>query len=161
MPIESGRIVLVDKASDRGPPAPDESELLRGPTPDEPYGGWKLTRPDGNLQPVAAPSPNTARTYLAAPRASAAACKEVREAAATRKIAVLTEEPQRVRDADGLYAETTYRLSMPVASPTGDEALMATESVSGLLAGGGMIFLLRRDAAGQWQVAGMKTLWVS
>jgi hypothetical protein len=92
---------------------------------------------------------------------SAASCAEVQGAAAARKIAVVAEGPKSVVGPDGLHEVTTYRLSMPVASPMGDEAMMAADSVSGPLAGGGMIFLLRKDSAERWRVVGMKPTWVS
>lgn len=162
MPPETDRpIVLVDQASDQGPVKPDEADLLRGPTPDEPYGGWNLVLPDGDVQQATAPAQITVRTYLASSPQSAASCSEVRQAAAARNIEVLAAAPARTTGADGLFAKSTYRLSMPVASPTVDEALMAVDSISGPLAGGGVIFLLRKDSAGRWRVAGIKPIWVS
>lgn len=162
MPSETDRpIILVDEASDQGPVKPDEADLLLGPTPDQPYGGWNLVLPDGGVQPATAPAQTTARAYLALPPKSAASCSEIREAASARSIRVVTAAPARKPSVDGRYAERVYRLSMPVASPMGDEALMGVDSVSGPMAGGGLIFLLRKDSAGRWRVAGMKPSWVS
>jgi hypothetical protein len=61
----------------------------------------------------------------------------------------------------GLYRATIATITLPAISADGRHAVLGESTVSGPLGGGASLIHLVRDAAGRWQVAGSRGLWIS
>ena len=110
----------------------------------------------------APPAAATVQAFLAAELLSASGCEAVRQDAVAR--GVLLKAPPGARGIDrrtGRYTYRTIRLSVPVLSPDGTEALAYGDSSSAPLGAGGGLWLLRRGPDGAWTVAAQLGLWIS
>jgi hypothetical protein len=107
------------------------------------------------------PSEELARRFLAGPGPPLLqTCPGLAGELKARRIAVDPKGEPRPRSG-GLFRMTYIGLSLPLVSEGGLEAVLVYESVSGPLAGGGMLLHLRREPGGDWRRVGMKPTWIS
>ncbi|MBI1686863.1 hypothetical protein [Caulobacter hibisci] len=151
----------------RTAPGEDILSRFRGPDgalllDDDPNDSrWFQVKADGLPEPVRPPARATVRTFGAARQASVTDCADVRRSITARGMRIVASEGSPRMRRDGLYDVTTHTLTVPVVSPDGSEALAYADSVSGPLAGGGYLVLLRRKPDGAWKIAGRMGLWIS
>lgn len=107
------------------------------------------------------PSLALATRFLARrPARALTACPNLREEFKRRNIAI-DAKVSRKPEPGGFFAETSFRLSAPVTSDDGQDALIVEEVVSGPLAAGGLVVHLRRDSGGAWRVVDQRGTWIS
>ncbi|MGR4865171.1 hypothetical protein [Caulobacter sp. LARHSG274] len=125
---------------------------------------WFAVAPSGEVSSTR-PTPPAAATinaFVTAQLFSVSRCDVVRQDAAARGVHLQAPPgADRVDRRTGLYAYRSMTVSVPVLSPDGTEALTYVGGGSGPLAGGGFLWLLRRDPGGVWEVAAWLALWVS
>lgn len=122
---------------------------------------WFQVKADGLPAPIRAPARAAIRAFDAARPASVTDCESVRLSIAARGARLTRSDAPSPMRRDGFYDATVHTLTLPVISPDGSEALAYVDSVSGPLAGGGYLVLLRRAPDGAWKVAGRMGLWIS
>ena len=112
---------------------------------------------DGEVRPADA----TIRAFTRGKLQGVENCSSVRDAAKALSVLGPVQRGARKLGPDGLYEVSSVTMSRPVLSPNGNEALLYAAYSSGPLAASGMLYLLRRDAGGEWRVAGKIGLWIS
>lgn len=112
-------------------------------------------------EPIIVPPPSLSamQTFLKTTLRSATECAAARQSAVDR--GVLFKAPFEHPKTRGLFDFTYATLTMPVVSPDGREAIIYADTLSGPLAAGGRLILLRRNGNGDWEVAAEHGLWVS
>jgi hypothetical protein len=117
----------------------------------------------GDLGPTRAAAPATAtiQAFLATDLLSASNCEAIRQVAIARGVSLTPPRVRKINRRTGQYAYRSIRLSVPVISPDGTEALAYADSSSGPLEAGGGLWLLRRDSNGGWKIAARLGLWIS
>ena len=125
---------------------------------------WFTVTEAGDIDPpqLSPPARATIQAFLTADLVSAAGCASVRRVAISRGVKLKAPPgPRRINRRSGRYAYLSIRLSVPVLSPEGTEALAYAESSSGPLGAGGALWLLRRGSDGAWKITARLGLWVS
>lgn len=112
---------------------------------------------DGEVRPADA----TIRAFTRGKLQSVENCSSVRDAAKALNVLGPVPRGPRKLGPDGLYEVSSVTMSKPVLSPDGKEALLYAAHSSGPVAASGLLYLLRRDAGGEWRVAGKIGLWIS
>uniref|UniRef100_B0SYM6 Uncharacterized protein n=1 Tax=Caulobacter sp. (strain K31) TaxID=366602 RepID=B0SYM6_CAUSK len=118
----------------------------------------------GNIDPtqLAPPAKATVQAFLTADLISATGCEAVRRFAIGRGVSLNAPPgPRRINRRSGRYTYRSIRLSVPVFSQDGTEALAYADSSSGPLGAGGALWLLRRGSDGVWKITARLGLWVS
>lgn len=169
--LPTGLTVLADSLDSRqiklwsGPEGYDLAQTIPSPEGEaiEPQ-RWFLVTAAGDIDPtqLAQPARATIQALLTADLVSATGCAAVRRAAISRGVSLRAPPGQRkINRRSGLYAYTSIRLSVPVFSPDGTEALAYADSSYGPEGAGGALWLLRRGSDGAWKIAARLGLWVS
>lgn len=125
---------------------------------------WFTVTAAGGIDPtqLAPPAKATVQAFLTADLVSATGCEAVRRLAIGRGVNLKAPPgPRRISRRSGRYAYRSIRLSVPVISPDGTEALAYADSSSGPMGAGGALWLLRRGSDGAWKITARLGLWVS
>ncbi len=138
-------------------------------TNDEPFNaplaGGEWSKRTGELQQVAAPPP-VALVKRLEDRGNLNAvsrCLSVRKLLKSHHIGYGPEAVDAVNSPDPsqLFKASIHTISVPVVSANGKQAVLASSSVSGLLAGAGFLHFLERQSDGSWTVVAFSLLWVA
>lgn len=158
--LDSGQIKLWS-----GPEGYDLAQtipLLQGEA-NEPQ-RWFTVTATGDIDPtqLAPPARATVQAFLTADLVSASGCDAVRRAAIGRGVSLKAPPgPRVINRRSSRYSYHSIRLSVPIFSPDGAEALAYADSSSGPLGAGGALWLLRRGSDGAWKITARLGLWVS
>ncbi len=144
--VSMGSIIVRQAEGEPGPPDREARRWVAFPLTDPPTF-------------VAPPSPALVKRFGDRAPASATACPAIRAMAARKRVRIGVTRDRLRRNR--LYRSTAIDLSAGVLSDDGLEALVYSDAVSGPLAGGGQLLLLRRTRGGPWRVVSAAGLWVS